>query len=168
MPILVWCENPLHRIRTGASFCRCYPREVSANCWPITVRHPSTGRRIRWTTRPLPASSSSCRTCWQRLFITPRAITACVVHDARPRAYAYAQGEGMKHHVEKRSTTRVRRGERWLHLFPPAEVGTGYFDKVTTIIQGASSVTALTGSTEESQFLIDARWRCAITGPGYR
>jgi isocitrate lyase len=29
-------------------------------------------------------------------------------------------------------------------------VGTGYFDKVTTIIQGgASSVTALTGSTEE-------------------
>ncbi|EHC50507.1 Isocitrate lyase, partial [Salmonella enterica subsp. enterica serovar Give str. S5-487] len=33
------------------------------------------------------------------------------------------------------------------------EVGTGYFDKVTTIIQGgASSVTALTGSTEESQF----------------
>jgi isocitrate lyase len=33
------------------------------------------------------------------------------------------------------------------------EVGTGYFDNVTTIIQGgASSVTALTGSTEESQF----------------
>ena len=33
------------------------------------------------------------------------------------------------------------------------EVGTGYFDKVTTIIQGgASSVTALTGSTEEDQF----------------
>ncbi|MDU3049506.1 MAG: isocitrate lyase, partial [Escherichia coli] len=33
------------------------------------------------------------------------------------------------------------------------EVGTGYFDKVTTIIQGGtSSVTALTGSTEESQF----------------
>lgn len=33
------------------------------------------------------------------------------------------------------------------------EVGTGYFDKVTTIIQGGmSSVTALTGSTEEQQF----------------
>ncbi|AXI03176.1 isocitrate lyase [Aquirhabdus parva] len=33
------------------------------------------------------------------------------------------------------------------------EVGTGYFDDVTTVIQGgASSVTALTGSTEEEQF----------------
>ncbi len=34
-----------------------------------------------------------------------------------------------------------------------AEVGTGYFDDVTTVIQGgASSVTALAGSTEEDQF----------------
>jgi isocitrate lyase len=33
------------------------------------------------------------------------------------------------------------------------EVGTGYFDEVTTSIQGGkSSVTALTGSTEEEQF----------------
>ena len=33
------------------------------------------------------------------------------------------------------------------------EVGAGYFDDVTTTIQGgASSVTALTGSTEEEQF----------------
>ena len=34
-----------------------------------------------------------------------------------------------------------------------AEVGTGYFDDVTTVVQGGvSSVTALTGSTEEDQF----------------
>jgi isocitrate lyase len=33
------------------------------------------------------------------------------------------------------------------------EVGTGYFDAVTQVIQGGnSSVTALTGSTEEAQF----------------
>ena len=33
------------------------------------------------------------------------------------------------------------------------EVGAGYFDDVTTVIQGgASSVTALAGSTEEEQF----------------
>jgi isocitrate lyase len=33
------------------------------------------------------------------------------------------------------------------------EVGTGYFDEVTTVIQGgSSSVKALTGSTEEEQF----------------
>jgi isocitrate lyase len=33
------------------------------------------------------------------------------------------------------------------------EVGTGYFDAVTQVIQGGqSSTTALTGSTEEEQF----------------
>ena len=33
------------------------------------------------------------------------------------------------------------------------EVGTGYFDTVTQVIQGGtSSTTALTGSTEEEQF----------------
>jgi isocitrate lyase len=33
------------------------------------------------------------------------------------------------------------------------EVGAGYFDDVTTVIQGgSSSVKALTGSTEEEQF----------------
>ena len=33
------------------------------------------------------------------------------------------------------------------------EVGTGYFDEVTQVITGGqSSVTALTGSTEEDQF----------------
>ena len=33
------------------------------------------------------------------------------------------------------------------------EVGTGYFDEVANVIQGGrSSVTALTGSTEEAQF----------------
>jgi len=32
-------------------------------------------------------------------------------------------------------------------------VGTGYFDRITTVIQGGkSSVTALTGSTEAAQF----------------
>ena len=34
-----------------------------------------------------------------------------------------------------------------------AEVGAGYFDDVTTVIQGGqSSVTAMSGSTEEEQF----------------
>ncbi|MDA0822158.1 MAG: isocitrate lyase [Proteobacteria bacterium] len=42
------------------------------------------------------------------------------------------------------------------------EVGAGYFDDVTTVIQGgASSVTALTGSTEEEQFDSQAAVRSA-------
>jgi isocitrate lyase len=45
------------------------------------------------------------------------------------------------------------REEGYTFVSHQQEVGVGYFDDVTTVIQGgASSVTALTGSTEEEQF----------------
>ena len=69
-------------------------------------------------------------------------------------AQAYAQGEGMRHYVEKVQQPEfaaIKQG--YTFSSHQQEVGTGYFDSVTTIIQGgASSVTALTGSTEEQQF----------------
>ncbi|CNL63411.1 isocitrate lyase [Yersinia aldovae] len=69
-------------------------------------------------------------------------------------AHAYAQGEGMKHYVEKVQQPEFASVERgYTFASHQQEVGTGYFDKVTNIIQGGeSSVTALTGSTEEQQF----------------
>ncbi len=69
-------------------------------------------------------------------------------------AHAYAQGEGMKHYVEKVQQPEFASVDRgYTFASHQQEVGTGYFDKVTNIIQGgASSVTALTGSTEEQQF----------------
>ena len=69
-------------------------------------------------------------------------------------AHAYAQGEGMKHYVEKVQQPEFAAAkDGYTFVSHQQEVGTGYFDKVTTIIQGGtSSVTALTGSTEESQF----------------
>ena len=69
-------------------------------------------------------------------------------------AHAYAQGEGMKHYVEKVQQPEFAAGkDGYTFVSHQQEVGTGYFDHVTTIIQGgASSVTALTGSTEEQQF----------------
>ena len=69
-------------------------------------------------------------------------------------AYHYAQGEGMKHYVEKVQEPEFAAAERgYSFVAHQQEVGVGYFDDVTTVIQGgASSVTALTGSTEEEQF----------------
>ena len=60
----------------------------------------------------------------------------------------------MKHYVEKVQQPEFAAGpEGYTFVSHQQEVGTGYFDKVTTIIQGGtSSVTALTGSTEEEQF----------------
>lgn len=69
-------------------------------------------------------------------------------------AQAYAQGEGMRHYVEKVQQPEFAARERgYSFASHQQEVGTGYFDQITTLIQGGkSSVTALTGSTEEHQF----------------
>ena len=69
-------------------------------------------------------------------------------------AYHYARGEGMKHYVNMVQEPEFAAAERgYTFVAHQQEVGTGYFDDVTTVIQGGkSSVTALTGSTEEEQF----------------
>ncbi|ABL02292.1 isocitrate lyase [Candidatus Ruthia magnifica str. Cm (Calyptogena magnifica)] len=69
-------------------------------------------------------------------------------------AHEYAQGEGMKHYVEKVQEPEFAAAEKgYTFASHQQEVGAGYFDDVTTVIQGdTSSVTALTGSTEAAQF----------------
>ena len=69
-------------------------------------------------------------------------------------AHDYARGEGMKHYVEKVQEPEFAAAEKgYTFVSHQQEVGAGYFDDVTTVIQGGkSSVTALTGSTEEDQF----------------
>ncbi len=50
-------------------------------------------------------------------------------------AHAYAQGEGMRHYVEKVQQPEFAAGpEGYTFVSHQQEVGTGYFDKVTTII----------------------------------
>lgn len=69
-------------------------------------------------------------------------------------AYDYSRGEGMRHYVEKVQEPEFAAGNKgYTFVSHQQEVGAGYFDDVTTVIQGGqSSVTALTGSTEEEQF----------------
>lgn len=75
-------------------------------------------------------------------------------HNMFELAYNYARGEGMKHYVEMVQQPEFAAADRgYTFVAHQQEVGTGYFDDVTTVIQGGqSSVTALTGSTEEEQF----------------
>ena len=69
-------------------------------------------------------------------------------------AYDYAKGEGMKHYVNKVQEPEFNASKKgYTFASHQQEVGAGYFDDVTTVIQGGeSSVTALKGSTEEEQF----------------
>ena len=66
----------------------------------------------------------------------------------------FVSGEGMKHYVEMvQEPEFAAREQGYTFVSHQQEVGAGYFDDVTTVIQGgSSSVKALTGSTEEEQF----------------
>ncbi|POZ61444.1 isocitrate lyase [Chromobacterium alticapitis] len=84
-------------------------------------------------------------------------ITLAGIHSMWFNMYDLAQdyvARGMSAYVEKVQEPEFAARERgYTFVSHQQEVGTGYFDDVTTVIQGgASSVTALTGSTEEEQF----------------
>ena len=67
-------------------------------------------------------------------------------------AYGYARNN-MTAFVELQQKEFAAADKGFTAVKHQREVGTGYFDDVTTVIQGGqSSVTALTGSTEEEQF----------------
>ena len=84
-------------------------------------------------------------------------ITLAGIHNMWYHMYDLAQdyvARGMTAYVEKLQEPEFAARERgYTFVSHQQEVGTGYFDEVTTVIQGgSSSVTALTGSTEEAQF----------------
>lgn len=84
-------------------------------------------------------------------------ITLAGIHSMWYNMFDLAQDyvqRGMSAYVEKVQEPEFAARDRgYTFVSHQQEVGTGYFDDVTTVIQGgASSVTALTGSTEEEQF----------------
>ena len=84
-------------------------------------------------------------------------ITLAGIHNMWYHMFDLAQDyakRGMSAYVEKVQEPEFAARDRgYTFVSHQQEVGTGYFDDVTTTIQGGtSSVTALTGSTEEEQF----------------
>ena len=84
-------------------------------------------------------------------------ITLAGIHNMWYHMFDLAQDyvqRGMTAYVEKVQEQEFAARDRgYTFVSHQQEVGTGYFDDVTTVIQGGvSSVTALTGSTEEEQF----------------
>jgi len=84
-------------------------------------------------------------------------ITLAGIHSMWYNMFDLAQDymqRGMTAYIEKVQEPEFAARERgYTFVSHQQEVGTGYFDDVTIVIQGGkSSVTALTGSTEEEQF----------------
>ncbi|WP_270809640.1 isocitrate lyase [Aeromonas sp. QDB18] len=150
---MVWCETAKPDLDEARKFAEAikaqYPDKILAyNCSPS----------FNWKKNLDDATIARFQQELSDMGYKYQFITLAGIHNMwfhmYELAYQYARGEGMKHYVEMVQQPEFAAAKRgYTFVAHQQEVGTGYFDKVTTVIQGGqSSVTALTGSTEEDQF----------------
>ncbi len=150
---LVWCETGTPDI----GFAREFAQAVQAEC-PGQLLAYNCSPSFNWKKNLDDKQIASFQDDLSELGYKFQFITLAGIHTNWYRtfdfAYNYARGEGMKHYTEMVQEPEFAARERgYTFVSHQQEVGAGYFDDVTTVIQGgASSVTALTGSTEEEQF----------------
>ncbi len=150
---LLWCETARPDLDEARKFAEAikaeYPDQLlSYNCSPsFNWKKNLDDATIAKFQRELSAMG------YKYQFITLAGIHN-MWYNMFDLAHKYAQGEGMKHYVEMVQEPEFAAADRgYTFVSHQQEVGTGYFDDVTNVIQGGqSSVTALTGSTEEEQF----------------
>ena len=150
---LIWCE-------TGT------PDLGFAREWAVAVRAAYPGKLLAYNCSPSfnwkknldDKTIASFQDNLAAMGYTYQFITLAGIHNMWYQMYDlahdYARGEGMKHYVEKvQQPEFAATAKGYTFVAHQQEVGAGYFDDVTTTIQGgASSVTALDGSTEQYQF----------------
>ena len=150
---LVWCETGVPDI----GFAREFAQAVHAAC-PGKLLSYNCSPSFNWKKNLNDTQIASFQEDLSALGYKYQFITLAGIHinwyNSFKFAKAYAGGEGMKHYTEMVQEPEFKaREDGYIFVSHQQEVGAGYFDEVTTVIQGgASSVKALTGSTEEEQF----------------
>jgi isocitrate lyase len=150
---LVWCETGTPDIGFAREFAQAV---LAAN--PGQLLSYNCSPSFNWRKNLSESQIASFQEDLSDLGYKYQFITLAGIHvnwyNTFEFAHAYARGEGMKHYTEMvQEPEFAARDKGYTFVSHQQEVGAGYFDDVTTVIQGgASSVTALTGSTEEEQF----------------
>ena len=148
---MVWCETATPSLEEARVFAEAlktrYPDQILAyNCSPsFNWKKNLDDATIAKFQRELAAMG------YKYQFITLAGVHN-MWHGMFNLAYEYAR-EDMSAYVRLQEQEFADADKGYTFVAHQQEVGTGYFDDVTTVIQGGqSSVTALTGSTEEAQF----------------
>src|SRR5688572_6778811 len=149
---MVWCETGTPDLKFAKAFADAvrgkYPDKMLAyNCSPS----------FNWKKNLDDATIAKFQRELGAMGYKYQFITLAGIHSMWFNMYDLAQKyaeQGMTAYVEKVQEPEFAARERgYTFVSHQQEVGTGYFDDVTTVIQGgASSVVALKGSTEEEQF----------------
>ncbi len=148
---MVWCETGKPDLEFARKFAEAiraqYPNKMLAyNCSPsFNWKKHLDDSTIAKFQRELGAMG------YKFQFITLAGFHA-LNHGMYELAHGYAR-EGMTAYVKLQEAEFASEKIGYTATRHQREVGTGYFDEVTQVIQGGtSSTTALTGSTEEEQF----------------
>ena len=148
---LLWCETGIPDLEFAKKFAEAirkqYPNKLLAyNCSPsFNWKKNLDDASIARFQRELGAMG------YKFQFITLAGFHA-LNYSMFELAHGYMQ-HGMAAFVEMQQKEFAAAAQGFTAVKHQREVGTGYFDQVTQVIQsGESSVTALTGSTEETQF----------------
>ena len=149
---MVWCETGTPDLEFARKFAEAlrskYPGKMLAyNCSPS----------FNWRKNLDDATIAKFQRELGAMGYKYQFITLAGIHSMWYNMFDLAQDyskRGMSAYVEKVQEPEFAARDRgYTFVSHQQEVGTGYFDDVTTVIQGGtSSVTALTGSTEEEQF----------------
>jgi isocitrate lyase len=149
---LVWCETGTPDLEVARKFAEALKKQnpdqmLAYNCSPS----------FNWKKNLDDATIAKFQRELGAMGYKYQFITLAGIHSMWYNMYDLAQdyvARGMSAYVEKVQEPEFEARDRgYTFVSHQQEVGTGYFDDVTTVIQGgASSVTALTGSTEEAQF----------------
>ena len=149
---LVWCETGTPDLEFAKKFAegvrKAHPEQLLAyNCSPS----------FNWKKNLDDATIAKFQRELGAMGYKYQFITLAGIHNMWYNMFDLAEAyvkEGMTAYVNMVQEPEFNARERgYTFVSHQQEVGAGYFDDVTTTIQGGqSSVTALTGSTEEAQF----------------
>ena len=148
---LIWCETAVPDLDEAKRFADAihneYPNQMLAyNCSPS----------FNWKANLDDATIAKFQHELARMGYRFQFITLAGIHSMWYHMYDLAAGyveNNMSAYVELQEKEFAAQNRGYTFVSHQQEVGTGYFDEVANVIQaGQSSVTALTGSTEEAQF----------------
>ncbi len=149
---MVWCETGTPDLEFARKFAEAVQKAV-----PGTMLAYNCSPSFNWKKNLDDATIAKFQRELGAMGYKYQFITLAGIHSMWYNMFDLAQDyakRGMTAYVEKVQEPEFAARDRgYTFVSHQQEVGTGYFDDVTTVIQGgASSVTALTGSTEEEQF----------------
>ncbi len=147
---LIWVETGTRTWRRPASSPRRSTPGTRTGCWPTTAR-----RRFNWKAALDDDQIAKFQRELGAMGYKFQFITLAGFHSLNHGMFDLARGyaeHGMTAYVDLQEREFAAQAHGFTAVKHQREVGTGYFDLVSTAVNPASSTTALAGSTEEEQF----------------